>query len=137
VGIGDQPAQVRIPPLVLREQEFVRAALALGASRWRIVLRHLAPNFVAPTLVLGSYYVAITIIAEAGTSFIGVGAQPPTPEWGAMMTDARSFLQDFWWYPTFPGLALALTVVGFNLLGDGLRDWLDSRLRGSLRAGRW
>jgi peptide/nickel transport system permease protein len=77
--------------------------------------------------------VGYAILFTSSLSFLGLGAQPPTPEWGAMMTDARGFLQDFWWYPVFPGLALGITALGFNLLGDGLRDWLDPRLRAAAR----
>lgn len=120
---------VRGEVLVLREQEFVRAALALGASRWRIVLRHLAPNLVAPTLVLGSYYVAITIIAEAGTSFIGVGAQPPTPSLGQIIAEGQNYLSRDVWVVAIPGAVLAIIVLGLNTLGDGLRDLVDPRLR--------
>jgi peptide/nickel transport system permease protein len=123
--------------LSLREREFILAARVAGASRGRIVFKHLLRNVFPLVIVQASLDVGYAILFTSSLSFLGLGAQPPTPEWGAMLTDARSFLEDFWWYPTFPGLALAVTVVGFNLLGDGLRDWLDPRLRGSLRAGRW
>jgi peptide/nickel transport system permease protein len=128
---------VRGQVLSLREREFILAARAAGASTSRIILRHLLRNVFPVVIVQASLDVGYAILFTSSLSFLGLGAQPPTPEWGAMMTDARSFLQDFWWYPTFPGLALAVTVVGFNLLGDGLRDWTDPRLRGSLRIGRW
>jgi peptide/nickel transport system permease protein len=123
--------------LSLREREFILAARVAGASTRRIVFKHLLRNVFPLVIVQASLDVGYAILFTSSLSFLGLGAQPPTPEWGAMMTDARSFLEDYWWYPTFPGLALAFTVVGFNLLGDGLRDWLDPRLRGSLRAGRW
>ena len=128
---------VRGQVLSLREREFILAARVAGASTGRIVFKHLLRNVSPLVIVQASLDVGYAILFTSSLSFLGLGAQPPTPEWGAMMTDARSFLEDFWWYPTFPGLALAVTVVGFNLLGDGLRDWLDPRLRGSLRAGRW
>jgi peptide/nickel transport system permease protein len=128
---------VRGQVLSLREREFILAARVAGASTSRIVFKHLLRNVFPLVIVQASLDVGYAILFTSSLSFLGLGAQPPTPEWGAMMTDARSFLEDYWWYPTFPGLALAFTVVGFNLLGDGLRDWLDPRLRGSLRAGRW
>jgi peptide/nickel transport system permease protein len=128
---------VRGQVLSLREREFILAARVAGAGTGRIVFKHLLRNVFPLVIVQASLDVGYAILFTSSLSFLGLGAQPPTPEWGAMMTDARSFLEDFWWYPTFPGLALAVTVVGFNLLGDGLRDWLDPRLRGSLRAGRW
>src|SRR6185503_13083403 len=128
---------VRAQVLSLREREFVLASRLAGAGTGRIVFKHLLRNVFPLVIVQASLDVGYAILFTSSLSFLGLGAQPPAPEWGAMMTDARSFLEDFWWYPTFPGLALAVTVVGFNLLGDGLRDWLDPRLRGSLRAGRW
>jgi peptide/nickel transport system permease protein len=126
---------VRGQVLSLREREFILSARIAGASTTRIVFRHLLRNVMPLVIVQASLDVGYAILFTSSLSFLGLGAQPPTPEWGAMMTDARAFLRDYWWYPTFPGLALAFTVVGFNLLGDGLRDWLDPRLRGSLRSG--
>lgn len=126
---------VRGQVLSLREREFILSARVAGASTSRIVFRHLLRNVMPLVIVQASLDIGYAILFTSSLSFLGLGAQPPTPEWGAMMTDARGFLRDFWWYPTFPGLALAFTVVGFNLLGDGLRDWLDPRLRGSLRSG--
>ena len=122
--------------LPLREREFVLAARLAGAGTWDIVRHHLLRNVRPLIVVQVSLDVGYAILYTSSLSFLGLGAQPPSPEWGAMMTDARGFLQDYWWYPMFPGLALAVTVLGFNLVGDGLRDWLDPRLRGSLRAGR-
>jgi peptide/nickel transport system permease protein len=119
--------------LSLREREYVLAARVSGATRTRIVLRELLPNVMPIVIVQVSLDVGYAILFTSSLSFLGLGAQPPAPEWGAMMTDARSFVQDFWWYPTFPGLALGLTVLGFNLVGDGLRDWLDPRLRATLK----
>lgn len=125
---------VRGQVLSLREREFVLAALVAGAGTWWISTRHLIRN-VSPILIVQlSLDVGFAILAASALSFLGLGAQPPTPEWGAMITDGRSFIETAWWWPTFPGIALALTVIGFNLLGDGLRDWMDPRLQGSLGA---
>jgi peptide/nickel transport system permease protein len=120
---------VRGETLALREQDFVRAAKAVGVPEWRIMVRHLAPNLVAPTLVLGSYYVAITIIAEAGTSYIGVGAQPPTPSLGQIIAEGQNYWSQNIWVVAIPGAVLALIVMGLNALGDGLRDLSDPKLR--------
>jgi peptide/nickel transport system permease protein len=124
----------RAQVLSLREREFVLAARVAGAGTWSIVFRHLLRNVFPLVIVQASLDVGYAILFTSSLSFLGLGAQPPTPEWGAMMTDARSYIRSYWWYATFPGLALGITVLGFNLLGDGLRDWLDPRLRGSLRA---
>ncbi len=114
--------------LSLREREFVQAARALGIPTWRILLTHFVPNVLAPTLVMGSYYVAVTIIIEAGVSFLGLGIQPPTPSLGQLVADGRNYLNASAWQVVVPGSAIALSVLGFNLLGDGLRDLLDPRL---------
>jgi peptide/nickel transport system permease protein len=119
--------------LPLREREFVLAARLAGAGTWYVVRHHLWRNVRPVVVVQVSLDVGYAILFTSSLSFLGLGAQPPSPEWGAMMTDARGFLQDYSWYPMFPGLALAVTVLGFNLVGDGLRDWLDPRLRHSLR----
>ena len=119
---------MRTYALGLRDQEFVQAARALGIPAWRIVLRHLVPNVVPPLLVMGSYYVAVTIIVEAGVSFLGLGIQPPTPSLGQMIADGRNYLGVDVWQAFTPGIAIAIAVLGFNLLGDGLRDVLDPRL---------
>src|SRR6266513_1745953 len=120
---------VRGQLLSLRQQEFVLAGVSLGAGPGRILLRHLLPNVGATVVIQASIDVGYAILATAGLSFIGLGAQPPTPEWGSMIAQARSYLIDFWWYPTFPGLAIFLAVLGFNLLGDAVRDAFDPRLR--------
>jgi peptide/nickel transport system permease protein len=120
---------VRGETLVMRERDFVRAARAVGVPTWRIMLRHFVPNLIGPTLVLGSYYVAITIIAEAGTSFIGVGAQPPTPSLGQIIAEGQNYWSRDLWVVAIPGAVLGLIVIGLNALGDGLRDLTDPRLR--------
>ena len=113
----------------LREREFVEAARALGVSHWRIILRHVIPNTVGSTLIMSSYYIAYTVIAEAGLSFIGMGAQPPTPSLGQMIASGRDYLYVDSWMAVVPGVAIALIVLGLNTLGDSLRDVFDPRLR--------
>ena len=119
---------VRGQILSLRQREFVEAARAMGASRRRIVLRHLLPNTLAPLMVQASFDMGSSIIAAAGLSFIGFGAQPPTPEWGVMISDGRNYISTQPWLSLFPGLAILFAVGSFNLLGDGLRDAFDPRL---------
>jgi peptide/nickel transport system permease protein len=121
---------VRGQVLSLREREYVLASRTFGARSWWLIRVHLLPNVLPLVIVQVSLDVGYVILATSSLSFLGLGAQPPTPEWGAMLTDARAFIRDSWWFATFPGLALATTVFAFNLLGDGLRDWLDPRLRG-------
>lgn len=118
--------------LSLREREFVLASRVAGARTPWIATRHVLVNVLPIIVVQVSLDVGYAMLATSALSFLGLGAQPPTPEWGALITDGRSFIQTAWWWPTFPGLALAVTVLGFNLLGDGLRDAIDPRLRGSL-----
>ncbi|HEY7472899.1 MAG TPA: oligopeptide ABC transporter permease [Gemmatimonadota bacterium] len=115
--------------LSLREQEFVQASRALGYSDWRIILRHILPNTLAPIIVIATLGIGNVILLEAGLSFLGLGVQPPTASWGSMVNDGRDAMITAWWISTYPGLAIVLTVVAFNLLGDGLRDALDPRLR--------
>jgi peptide/nickel transport system permease protein len=121
---------VRGQVLSLREREFVEAARSLGASTARILWRHILPNTLAPILVQASFDMGGAILSAAGLSFIGFGAQPPTPEWGVMISDGRKYVSTQSWLSLFPGLAILLTVAAFNLIGDGLRDSLDPRLRG-------
>lgn len=116
--------------LVVREREFVAAARVLGAGDLRIVVRHVLPNCLSPLLVYATMGIGSAILTAAALSFIGLGAQAPTPEWGAMVASGREFLLDQWWYATFPGAAIFVTVMAFNLFGDWLRDLLDPRLRG-------
>lgn len=120
---------VRGEVLSLREREFIQAANALGFSRARIILFHLIPNVLGPVIVAATLGIGNTIVVEASLSFLGLGVQPPTPSWGSMVNDGRSLLLQAWWLSTFPGLAIVLTVLCFNLVGDGLRDALDPRLR--------
>lgn len=115
--------------LVLKEEEYVQAARALGASDVWIIVRHLLPNSLAPLIVQVSLGIARIILIEASLSFLGLGAQPPTPSWGSMLSNGRMYLLNAPWLTVFPGIAIMLVVLGFNLLGDGLRDVLDPRLR--------
>ena len=115
--------------LSLRQREFVEAARAIGVRPSRIILRHLLPNAIAPLMVQASFDMGAAIISAAGLSFIGFGAQPPTPEWGVMISEGRNFISTEPWLSLFPGLAILFAVGSFNLLGDGLRDVLDPRLR--------
>jgi peptide/nickel transport system permease protein len=126
------PGYVRLlqgKTLALGQETFVDAARAGGAGRLRIVLAHLLPNCVSPIVVKASMDMGTAILAAASLGFIGLGAQPPYPEWGAMISHGRNYLPTWWWYSTFPGLAIYLTVLGFNLVGDGLRDLLDPKSR--------
>ncbi|HEY7033777.1 MAG TPA: ABC transporter permease [Thermomicrobiales bacterium] len=120
---------IRAQTLSLRERAFVEAARALGVPAWKVILRHLVPNTIATSLVMASYYIAVTVIAEAGLSFIGLGAQPPTPSLGQMIANGRNYLYNDPWVAIIPGIAIALIVLGLNTLGDGLRDVFDPRLR--------
>lgn len=120
---------IRGQVLALKEREFVEAARAIGGSNARIILRHLLPNCLAPIIVLGTMQVAYNILSEAGLSFLGLGIQPPAASWGGMLAEGRPYMASLPWWGISPGLALAMTVLGFNLFGDGLRDVLDPRLR--------
>ncbi len=120
---------VRASILSLKEREFIEAALALGSGSNRIMFRHLLPNCLAPIIVQSTLRMATVLLTASGLSFLGLGVQPPTPEWGAMLSNARSYLIVAPHVATIPGLAIMVVVVGFNLFGDGLRDTLDPRLR--------
>ncbi len=127
------PGYVRLiqgKTLSLKEETFVEAARSLGIGTPRILFGHILPNCTSPLLVKMSMDMGMAILAAASLGFIGVGAQPPVPEWGAMVSEGRHFLPVWWWYATFPGSAIFITVLGFNLLGDGLRDILDPQSRG-------
>ncbi|MBW6401911.1 ABC transporter permease [Roseomonas sp. HJA6] len=120
---------VRSSVIVLREMEYVQAAVAAGAGHWRILRHHILPNAMAPMIVQLSFLFAYAVLSEATLSFLGVGAVPPTPTWGNIMAEGRDFLREAPWIITIPGVMLMITVMGLNLLGDGLRDVLDPRLR--------
>ena len=120
---------VRSSVIVLREMEYVQAARAAGAGHWRILRGHILPNAMAPLIVQLSFLFAYAVLTEATLSFLGVGAVPPTPTWGNIMAEGRQYMTDAPWIITIPGAALMITVLGLNLLGDGLRDVLDPRLR--------
>jgi peptide/nickel transport system permease protein len=132
VGLTSVPFFVRVvrgSVLGIRERDYIMAARLLGATDLRIMFRHVAPNAVVPIVVLISQQVGWAILAAASLSYLGLGAQPPTSEWGAMLSDGRDYMRAAWWIAAFPGLAIAVTVLGFNLLGDGLLDILDPRSR--------
>lgn len=118
---------VRGQVLSVRELDYVQAARAIGAGHLRILARHILPNVLTPILVVATLELARTIVLEAGLSFLGLGIQPPSPSWGRMLADGRTYIASAWWIITLPGLALMLTVLGVNLLGDWLRDWLDPK----------
>lgn len=120
----------RATVLSLKEQDYVHAAGALGQRSWKVLAKHVMPNAVAPLVVFASASVATAITTEAGLSFLGLGIQPPTPSWGTMLSDARQYMLLSPWLAIFPGAAITFTVLAFNLVGDGLRDISDPRLRG-------
>ncbi|MBW7883322.1 MAG: ABC transporter permease [Caldilineaceae bacterium] len=115
--------------LQLRDQDFIMAARSVGVPSLRIVLRHILPNAWSPIIVVTSFSLASTIITESSLSFLGLGVPPSVPTWGAMLASGRDYLRQAWWLATLPGLAIALTVLAINLIGDWLRDYLDPRLR--------
>jgi len=130
VGIGSIPLYARLvrgQVLSLKKKEYVESAHASGALARRIIFVHILPNSLSPLIVVASLGFAGAVLSGAALSFIGMGAQPPSPEWGSMLSAGRSYLRHEWWIATFPGLALAITAFGFNLLGDGLRDAFDPR----------
>ncbi|HSB72329.1 MAG TPA: ABC transporter permease [Candidatus Methylomirabilis sp.] len=132
IAISGVPVFARLAravTLTLKENEFVQAARAMGATDGRILARHVLPNIVAPLLVQSTLLMATAILTASSLSFLGLGAQPPTPEWGTMLSSARSYLTSSPHVGTFPGIALMAVVLGFNMLGDGLRDALDPRLK--------
>jgi peptide/nickel transport system permease protein len=120
---------IRAQVLSVKENDYVTAATALGARDLRVVARHILPNCLAPLFVQSTYSVSFAILTEAALSFLGLGTQPPTPSWGIMLASGRGYLEQAPWLGAFPGAAIFLTVLGFNLLGDGLRDALDPRLK--------
>jgi peptide/nickel transport system permease protein len=132
IGVSSAPVFMRVAraaTLDVMTQDFVEAARAVGNPPWRIALRHIAPNITAPVLVQATLSIATAIIAEASLSFLGLGEQPPLPSWGSMLNAAQQFLTQAPWLAIFPGAAIFLVVLGFNLMGDGLHDVLDTRRR--------
>lgn len=123
---------VRGVVLSVKEQDFVESARAMGAGTARILTQSILPNIVSPIIVMATLTIGFMIVETAGLSFLGLGASPPTPEWGSMLATGRSFMLTAPWIATFPGVAILVTVVAFNLVGDGLRDLLDPRLRGRI-----
>jgi len=131
VGIGGIPQYARLArgtTLSVKENVYVDAARVIGCSNLRIMLRHILPNVIAPTIVISTLQVGTAILSGATLSFLGLGAQPPTPEWGLMVSMGRDFLGKAWWLSTFPGLTITVVVIAINLMGDGLREAIDPRL---------
>lgn len=136
IGIVYTPIFARVargPVLSVKEMDYVMSARCLGASPWRILLRHILPNTLAPLIVQVSLALSWSLLTEAGLSFLGLGAVPPAASWGVMLNESRGLSENAPWLMVYPGLAIMLGVLGFNLLGDGLRDVLDPRMRGKLR----
>jgi peptide/nickel transport system permease protein len=121
---------VRAEFLSLREREFVLASATLGARDHRLIFRHLLPNSLTPVIVSSVLGVASAVLVESGLSFLGLGVQPPQASWGNILTEGKEYIQFAWWLSFFPGMAILLTVLGYNLLGEGLRDALDPRTNG-------
>ena len=120
---------VRGATLSVKEKDYVQAALALGASELRIVLIHVLPNVLSPAIVIATLYVGRLILIESALSFLGIGVPPPTPTWGGILGDGRAYIDTAWWIAFFPGLAIMITVLGVNLLGDWVRDYLDPKIQ--------
>ena len=132
IAIGSVPGYARIVRgsiLSVKGQEYIEAARSIGASDFRIITRHIVPNCLAPIIVQATMSIVSAILSTASMSFIGLGIEPPTPEWGSMLSAGRAYLRDHWFVVTFPGIAIMLTVFAFNLFGDGLRDALDPKLK--------
>jgi len=116
---------VRSAALVVREQTYIEAIRALGGRSWRIIWRHIAPNCMSPLIIQATFIFAYAVIIEASLSFLGAGTPPPQPSWGNILSDGRTLIKQAWWIMVFPGIAIVMTVLGLNLIGDGLRDLLD------------
>jgi peptide/nickel transport system permease protein len=133
IGIVYSPQMARVmrgSVLYIKEMEYIEAQKAIGSTDRRIILRHVLPNSLSPVIVYGTLMMAGAILDAAALGFLGLGAQPPTPEWGAMLSESRFYIvSGSWWAATFPGVAIVIAVLGLNLLGDGLRDILDPRLK--------
>lgn len=124
---------IRGEVISVKENAYIEASEASGAGDYRIITRHILPNTAAPIIVYATLQIPNAILLSAALSFLGIGAQPPTPEWGLMLSKGRDYLSTAWWIATFPGLAIMITVLGFNFLGDGLRDALDPKLKKELQ----
>jgi peptide/nickel transport system permease protein len=134
IGIVYTPQYARLirgQVLAVKNTEYVLAARAIGARPWRIMLRHVLPNSFTPLLVMATLQSGTVVVETAGLSFLGLGAQPPSPDWGALLADGQGYFLTAWWIATFPGLAIFAVVIGFNLFGDALRDYFDPRRRGA------
>ncbi|MFI5011119.1 MAG: ABC transporter permease [Hyphomicrobiales bacterium] len=132
IGIVYTPQYARLirgQVLAVRAADYVRAARAIGTPRWRIMLRHVLPNSFSPVIVMATLQAGSVVVETAGLSFLGLGAQPPSPDWGALLADGHNYFLTAWWIATFPGLAIFCVVLGFNLIGDALRDQFDPRRR--------
>jgi ABC-type dipeptide/oligopeptide/nickel transport system permease subunit len=132
VGIASIPSYARLTRgtvLSAKQNVYVEAAEVVGCSAPRTMFYHILPNVIAPILVVSTLQFGVAVISASGLSFLGLGAQPPTPEWGLMVSLGRNYLGKAWWLSTFPGLAITVTVIAINLIGDGLRESLDPRLR--------
>lgn len=132
IAIADIPGYARVvraSVLTIKEQEYIEAAQCIGADDKRIIFRHVLPNCLAPIIVQATLGMAGAILSAASLSFLGLGIQPPTPEWGSMLSSARQYIRGYWHMTTFPGLAIMVTIFALNVLGDGLRDALDPRLK--------
>nr|WP_276611924.1 ABC transporter permease [Kineococcus vitellinus] len=139
IGITYTPVFARVTRaavLGVRESVFVRASRSVGASDPRLLFRHVLPNALPPIIVQTSVSLAFAVLAEAALSFVGLGTQPPAPSWGRMLAEGRGYVDLAWWIAVFPGLAIVVLVLAFNLLGDGLRDVLDPQQRSALEAAR-
>lgn len=135
IGISSTPPFIRIvraSVLVIKEMSFIEAARAIGVGQVRMILRHILPEVFAPALTMATLGLANAIFSASSLSFLGFGARPPTPEWGVLVSSARHQLRAAWWISTFSGLAIMISVLSINVLGDGLRDFLDPKLRGKL-----
>ncbi len=132
VGISSIPGfakMVRAPILAIKEQEFVEAARCVDASDWRIIFKHVVPNVLSPVIITITGQLAGAVLAASSLSFLGLGVQPPTPEWGSLIANSRQYIRDYPYLVTFPGIAIAAVVLSMNLFGDGLRDALDPKLK--------
>lgn len=132
IAIADIPGYARVvraSVLTIKDQEFIEAAQCIGASSSRIIIKHILPNCLAPIIVQATLGMAGAILSASALSFLGLGIQPPTPEWGSMLSSARQYIMTYWHMTTFPGVAIMITIFALNILGDGLRDALDPRLK--------